>query len=150
MPDASRVDVGACRCRIVGVAQVVDKTAVQVGKAAGEQLEVTRDGEVIVQTIVPVRQCGECVVVVHFVMGIPEVGLKEALQGQLAVHPSGHAHALAGDAEIYSGIFLRRQIGVEYVRDSLRRTWWRGSRGGFAPVLSAFHRKLRPHGVAVQ
>ena len=74
-----QIDIGACRCRIVGIAQVVDKTAVQVGKTAGEQLEIACNGEVVVQAVVPVCQCGECIVVIRFVAGISQIGLKETL-----------------------------------------------------------------------
>ena len=67
------------------------------------------------QAVVPVEQGGEGIVVVHVVVGVVHVALKETLARKVSVGPAGHAHAFAGETEFNAPILLWRQVGVVHV-----------------------------------
>ena len=113
-----QVDVGACRCRVVAVAQVPHEAPVQVGHAPRQQAEVVCQPEVVVQAVVPVGQGGKGIVVVHVVVRVAQVALEETLQREVAVRPPRHAHALPRDAELDAGVFLRGQVGVVHIGEA--------------------------------
>ena len=70
------------------------------------------------KAVIPVDESGKGIVVVCAVMCIADVCLKEVLHRNISVEQFCHPNRLAGNAEIYSFIFLRRKIGVEHVGKS--------------------------------